>query len=99
MPIVLDKTSNNKQKEKSETRYGWGDNKAMDCFRRRILACIACASNRCNAIETLYENHVRNKLVEGPDLHTLYMLTSHTLPKNDPICHTVCESRIDRVPK
>ena len=28
----------------------WGK---MDCSRRRVLACIACVINRCNAIETL----------------------------------------------
>ena len=42
-------------------------NKAMDCSGRRVLACIACASDRCNAIDTLWRNHVHNKLIEGPD--------------------------------
>ena len=37
----------------------------MDCSRRRVLACIACASERCNAIDTLCRNHVHNKLTEG----------------------------------
>ena len=40
---------------------------AMDCSRRRVLACIACASDRCNAIHTLSRNHVHNKLMEGPN--------------------------------
>ena len=39
----------------------------MDCSRRKALACIACASDRCNAINTLRRNHVHNKLMEGPD--------------------------------
>ena len=39
----------------------------MDCSIRRVLACIACASDRCNAIETLRRNHVHIKLIEGPD--------------------------------
>ena len=39
----------------------------MDCSRRRALACIACASNRCNAIDTISRNHVHNKLTKGPD--------------------------------
>ena len=39
----------------------------MDCSRRRVLACIACASDRCNAIDTLCRNHVHDKLTEGPD--------------------------------
>ena len=42
-------------------------NNAMDCSRRRVLACIACASDHGNAIDTLYGNHVHNKLMEGPD--------------------------------
>ena len=39
----------------------------MDCSRRRVLACIACASDRCNAIDTLWRNHVHSKLMDGPD--------------------------------
>ena len=39
----------------------------MDCSRRRVLECIACASERCKAIDTLYRNHVHNKLMEGPN--------------------------------
>ena len=39
----------------------------MDCSRRRVLECIACASDRYNAIDTLCRNHVHNKLMEGPD--------------------------------
>ena len=40
----------------------------MDCSKRRVLACMACASDRCNAIDTLCRNHVHYKLMEGPDL-------------------------------
>ena len=44
----------------------------MDCSRRRVLACIACASDRCDAIGTLDRNHVHNMLMEGLDLaHSL----------------------------
>ena len=39
----------------------------MDCSRRIVLECIACASERCNAIDTLSRNHVHNKLTEGPE--------------------------------
>ena len=39
----------------------------MDCSGRTVLECIACASNRCNAIDTLRRNHVHNKLMEVPD--------------------------------
>ena len=39
--------------EESGTRGGGGGNKAMDFSRRRVLACIACASDRCNATDTL----------------------------------------------
>ena len=39
----------------------------MDCPRRKVLACIAYASDRCYAIDTLDRNHLHNKLMEGPD--------------------------------
>ena len=39
----------------------------MNCSRRRVLACIACASDRSNAIDTLRRHHVHNKLMEAPD--------------------------------
>ena len=39
--------------EESGTRGGGGGTTAMDCPRRRVLVCIACASDRCNAIDTL----------------------------------------------
>ena len=32
-------------------RGGGGGNKAMNCSRRKVLARIACASDRCNAID------------------------------------------------
>ena len=38
--------------DESGTRGGGGGDKAMDCYRRRVLACITCASDRCNAIDT-----------------------------------------------
>ena len=51
----------------------------MDCSRRRVLACIACASDRCNAINTLCRNHVHNKLIEGPDsAHSLDANVTHS---------------------
>ena len=51
----------------------------MDCSRRRILACIACASERCNAIDTLCRNHVHNKLTEGPEpAHSLDADVAHS---------------------
>ena len=37
--------------EESGTRGGGGGHKAMDSSRRRVLARIAYASDRCNAIE------------------------------------------------
>ena len=51
----------------------------MDCSRRRVLACIACASDRCNAIDTLRGNHVQNKLIEGIDpAHSLDADVAHS---------------------
>ena len=52
-------------KEESGVRSGGGGNKAMNCSRRRVLACIACASDRCNAIDILSRNHVQCKLSFG----------------------------------
>ena len=43
-----------------------------------VIACIACASDRCNAIETLGRNHVHNKLIQGLDLaHSLDANVAH----------------------
>ena len=51
----------------------------MDCSRRRVLACIACASERCNAIDTLCRNHVLNKLTKGLDpTHSLDANVAHS---------------------
>ena len=44
-----------------------GSNKAIDSSRRKNLACTACTSDRCNAIETRWRNHVHNILLDGPD--------------------------------
>lgn len=41
-------------------------NKAIDRCRRELLACIACAKDRCNAIDTPSRNFVDNKLIGGP---------------------------------
>ena len=54
----------------------------MDCSRRRVLECIACASERCNAIDTLCRNHVHNKLTEGPE-------PAHSLDAN--VVELVCQ--------
>ena len=70
-------------KEENGPRGGRGGNKAMDCSRHRVLACIACASDRCNAIETLRWNHGHNKLVEGPDsAHSLDANVAHSTKKH-----------------
>ena len=53
--------------EEGGVRGGGGGNKAIDCSRCRVLVCIACASDRCNAIDTLWRNHVHNKLMTGPE--------------------------------
>ena len=51
----------------------------MDCSRHRVLACIACASDRCNAIDPLRRNHVHSKLVEALDLaHSLGAKVAHS---------------------
>ena len=51
----------------------------MDGSRRRVLACIACASGRRNAIDTLCRNHVHNRLTEGPDpAHSLDANVAHS---------------------
>ena len=56
----------------------------MDCSRRRVLECIAPASERCNAIDTLCRNHVHNKLTEGPEpAHSLDADIAHST-KTDP---------------
>ena len=58
---------------------GGGGNKAMDCSRRRVLACITFASDRCNAIDTLLRNHVHYKLMEGPSpAHSLDANIAHS---------------------
>ena len=51
----------------------------MDCSRRRVLECIACANERCNAIDTLCRNHVHNKLTESPETCTLSRCRRRTL--------------------
>ena len=62
------KTAGTTPENKSGACGGGGGNKAMDCSRPartrrgRVLACIACASDRCNAIATLCQNHVHNKI-------------------------------------
>ena len=49
----------------------------MGCFRRGVLACIACASDYCNAIDT--RNCVHNKRMEGPNLaHSLDAYVAHS---------------------
>ena len=53
--------------EESGARGKGGGNKAIDSSRRKNLAWMACASNRCNAIDNRWGNHVHNILVEGPD--------------------------------
>ena len=58
----------------------------MDCSRRRVLACIARANGRCNAIDTnvsnLCRNHVHNKVMEGPDpAHSLDANVAHSTKK------------------
>ena len=50
----------------------------MACSKRRVLVCIACASEPCNAIDTLCRNHVHNKLTEGLDL--AYSLDADVAP-------------------
>ena len=63
----------------------------MDCSRCRVLACVSCASDRCNAIDTLYRNRGHIKLMES--LHIL-LRKSRTLPKNDPTYQTMrCTSQ------
>ena len=49
--------------KESGTCGGGEGKKAMDCSRHRVLACIACASDRCNEIERIRWNHVHNKLL------------------------------------
>ena len=53
--------------KESGVRGGGGGNKAMVCSRRRVLACIVCASDCRNALDTLSCNHAHNNLIEGPD--------------------------------
>ena len=44
-----------------------------------VLACIACARDHCNGIDTLYRNYVHNKLTVGPDLaHSLDANVAHS---------------------
>ena len=88
-PIVLDKTSKNmNSEEESGTRGGGGGNKAMDCSTHRVLACIACASDRCNTIDTLLRNNVRNKLLEGPDpAHSLDANVAHSTKNRSDLSH------------
>ena len=53
--------------EESGARGRGGGNKATDSSGRKNLACMACASERYNAIETRWRNHVHNILLDGPD--------------------------------
>ena len=54
----------------------------MDCSRRRVQACIACANDRCNAIDIPTRNHVHNKLIEGLDsAHSLDAKVVHSTKK------------------
>ena len=69
--------------EESGTRGGGGGKKAMYCSRRRVPTCIACASDRCNAIDTLCRNHVHNKLMKGLDpAHSLDANVAHSTEKS-----------------
>ena len=43
---------------------------------------MACASDRCSAIDTLKRNHVHNKLIQGPDLAHSIKATVTNLTKN-----------------
>ena len=52
-------------KGESGTCSGGVGNNAMDCSRGRFFVCITFASDRCNAIDNLWRNHVHNKLIEG----------------------------------
>ena len=64
--------------EENGTRDGGGGNKAMDCSRRRVLASIACASDRFNANDTLQRNHVHDKIKESPhSAHSLDANVAH----------------------
>ena len=67
----------------------------MDCSRRSVLACIACASDRCNAIETLSRNHVHNKLIEGPHpAHSLDANVAHLTDLSNNAPYVTREKRI-----
>ena len=79
-PIVLHKTSNNMRlRKRGGARRKAGGNKAMDCPLRRIRACMACASDRSNAIDIVWWNHVHNKLMEGPHpAHSLDANVAHS---------------------
>ena len=55
---------------------------AMDCSKRWVLARKTCATDRCNAIDTVSLNHEHNTLQETPDLaHSLEASVAH-LTKN-----------------
>ena len=53
--------------EESGARGIGGGNKAIESSRRKNLAWMACANDRCNAIDTRWRNHGHNIQVEGPD--------------------------------
>ena len=54
----------------------------MDCSRHRVLACIACASDCCNATDTLCRNYAHNKLTESSDrAHSLDANVAHSSKK------------------
>ena len=61
----------------------WGTYKAMDCYRLRVLACTACACDHWNAIDSLWVNHVYNKLIDGRDAaHSLDANVAHSTKKS-----------------
>ena len=59
----------------------------MDCSRRRVLACIACASDRCDAIDTLCRNHMHNKLMGHGPAHSLDANVAHSPKKRSDLKH------------
>ena len=75
--ILITKSATGSSKEESGARSGGGGNKAMDCSRHRVLACIACAGDHCNAINTLCRNHAQ-QANGGPGYCTLYTCKRHT---------------------
>ena len=71
----------------------------MDCSRRRVLTCVACASDHCNACAILWRNHMHNMLIEGPDLaHSLETNVAHSTQNRSDLLYIALYVSSEHIP-